>query len=244
LLNLLFSAKQALPLQLQPHSDFSKILLTFIVRCTIFKSVNSSWFVVETLLRVMSTRIIKRYKNRRLYDSEERRTIKLENLVELIKKDVDFKVIDSRTKKDVTLSVLTKVLSESITENKKNLKQTSNLIRLLIVRGGEITVDFFEKSILFGLGLFDLTKEKAEKLVDEMIKRGEMSQSDKAKAVKELLKGHDERMEKLKTKIDESVEKITAKVKGKEKEDLAKLHQKLDDLAKVVEKLEKKLSEK
>jgi polyhydroxyalkanoate synthesis repressor PhaR len=192
----------------------------------------------------MSTRIIKRYKNRRLYDPEEKRTIKLEDLVELVKKDVDFKVIDSRTKKDVTLSVLIKVLSESITENKKNLKQTSNLIRLLIVRGGEITVDFFEKSILFGLGLFDLTKEKAEKLVDEMIKRGEMSQSDKAKAVKELLKGHDERMEKLKTKIDESVEKITAKVKGKEKEDLAKLHQKLDDLAKVVEKLEKKLSEK
>jgi polyhydroxyalkanoate synthesis repressor PhaR len=192
----------------------------------------------------MSTRIIKRYKNRRLYDSAEKRTIKLEDLVELVKKDVDFKVIDSGTKKDVTLSVLTKVLSESITENKKNLKQTSNLIRLLIVRGGEITVDFFEKSILFGLGLFDLTKEKAEKLVDEMIKRGEMSQSDKAKAVKELLKGHDERMEKLKSKIDESVEKITAKVKGKEKEDLAKLHQKLDDLAKVVEKLEKKLSEK
>lgn len=192
----------------------------------------------------MSTRIIKRYKNRRLYDPEEKRTIKLEDLVELVKKDVNFKVIDSRTKKDVTLSVLTKVLSESITENKKNLKQTSNLIRLLIVRGGEITVDFFEKSILFGLGLFDLTKEKAEKLVDEMIKRGEMSQSDKAKAVKELLKGHDERMEKLKSKIDESVEKITAKVKGKEKEDLAKLHQKLDDLAKVVEKLEKKLSEK
>jgi polyhydroxyalkanoate synthesis regulator phasin len=94
------------------------------------------------------------------------------------------------------------------------------------------------------LGIFDLTKEKAEKLVDEMIKRGEMSQSDKAKAVHELLKGHEERMQKLKTKIDESVEKVTTKVRGKEQEELAKLHKKLDDLAKVVEKLEKRLSEK
>jgi polyhydroxyalkanoate synthesis repressor PhaR len=192
----------------------------------------------------MSTRIIKRYKNRRLYDTQEKKTIKLEDLAELVKKEVDFKIVDSRTKKDVTLSVLTKVLSESITENKKNLKQTSNLIRLLIVRGGEITMDFFKKSVLFGLGVFDLTAEKAEKLVDEMIKRGEMSQSDRAKAVKELLKGHDERMQKLNAKIDETVEKVTAKVRGKEKDELAKLHQKLDNLTKVVEKLEKKLSEK
>jgi len=193
---------------------------------------------------VVTTRIIKRYKNRRLYDSEEKKTIKLQDLAELVKKNVDFKIVDSGTEKDVTLSVLTKVLSESIIENKKTLKQTSRLIRLLIARGGEITMDFFEKAVLFGLGVFDLTKEKAEKLVDEMIKRGEVSQSDKAKAVKELLKGHEERMKKLKTKIDERVEKITTKVRGKEKDESAKLHQKLDDLTKVVEKLEKKLSEK
>ncbi len=192
----------------------------------------------------MVARIIKRYKNRRLYDTEEKKSIKLEDLVELVKEEVDFKVVDTRTKKDVTLSVLTKVLSESLTEDKSSIKQTSKVIRLLIARGGEITVDFFKKSVLFGLGVFDLTKEKAEKMVDEMIKRGEMSQSDKANAVKELLKGHDERMQKLKTKIDESVEKVTTKVRGKEKEELAKLHKKLDDLAKVVERLGKKLGEK
>jgi len=192
----------------------------------------------------MVARIIKRYKNRRLYDTEEKKSIKLEDLVELVKEEVDFKVVDNRTKKDVTLSVLTKVLSESLTEDKNSIRQTSKVIRLLIARGGEITMDFFKKSVLFGLGVFDLTKEKAEKMVDEMIKRGEMSQSDKANAVKELLKGHDERMQKLKTKIDESVEKVTTKVRGKEKEELAKLHKKLDDLAKVVERLEKKLGEK
>lgn len=104
--------------------------------------------------------------------------------------------------------------------------------------------DFFEKSVLFGLGLFDLTKEKAEKIADEMIKRGEMSQSDKAKAVKELLKGHEERINKLKAKVDERVEEITTKIRGKEKEELAHLHKKIDDLAKVIEKLEKKLGEK
>jgi len=192
----------------------------------------------------MKSRIIKRYKNRRLYDTSEKRTIKLKDVAHLVKENVSFKVIDNRTGKDVTISVLSRVFSDTLSEDKKNLKETSKVIRLLISKGGGLTVDFFKKSVLFGIGLFDLTKEKAEKIVDEMIKRGEMSQSDKAKAVKELLKGHDERMEKLKTKIDESVEKVTAKVKGKEKEELAKLHQKIDQLTKIVEKLEKKLGEK
>ena len=192
----------------------------------------------------MESRIIKRYKNRRLYDISESRTIKLEDVARLVKENVSFKIIDNKTGKDVTISVLSRILSETWNEDKKNLKQTTKLIRLLISKGGGVTMDFFKKSVLFGLGVFDLTREKAEKIVDEMIKRGEMSQSDKAKAVKELLKGHDDRMKKLKTKIDESVEKVTAKVKGKEKEELAKLHKKIDELTKIVEKLEKKLGEK
>jgi polyhydroxyalkanoate synthesis repressor PhaR len=192
----------------------------------------------------MGIRIIKRYANRRLYDTLEKKTIKLEDLTPLIRDEVNFKVVDNRTGKDVTISVLGRVLSDTLADDKKNLKQTTRLIRLLISKGGGVTVDIFKKSLLFGLGVFDLTKEKAEKIVEEMIKRGEMNQADKSEAINELLKGHDERMEKLKKKIDESVEKVTAKVRGKEKEELAKLHKKIDELSKIIEKLEKKLSEK
>jgi polyhydroxyalkanoate synthesis regulator phasin len=181
----------------------------------------------------MPTRIIKRYGNRRLYDTHLRRTIKQEDLAELIKNDIEFKVVDKDTGKDVTLSVLSRLFSDSLSANKTNLNQ-----------GGFMAKDFFEKSLLFGLGLFDLTKEKAEKIVDEMIKRGEMSQSDKAKAVKELLKGHEERIGKIKAKVDERVDEIATRIRGKEKEELASLHKKLDDLVKTVEKLEKKLGEK
>jgi polyhydroxyalkanoate synthesis regulator protein len=192
----------------------------------------------------MPTRIIKRYGNRRLYDTHLKRTIKQEDLAELIKKDVEFKVVDQDTGKEVTLSVLSRLFSDSLSVNKRNLKQATRLIRFLINQGGFMAKDFFEKSLLFGLGLFDLTKEKAEKIVDEMIQRGEMSQSDKAKAVKELLKGHEERINKIKAKVDERVDEITTRIRGKEKEELASLHKKLDDLVKTVEKLEKKLGEK
>lgn len=164
-------------------------------------------------------------------------------MIDLIKSGVDFKVIDNNGEKDITLSVLSRILSDTISENKKNLKQNTQLIRFLITKGGFMAKDFFEKSVLFGLGLFDLTKEKAEKIVDEMINRGEMNQSEKAKAVKDLLKGHEERINKIKAKIDERVDEITAKIRVKEKEELTQLHKKLDDLTKMVEKLQRKFGE-
>ncbi len=192
----------------------------------------------------MQTRIIKRYGNRRLYDTYLKKTIKQEDLAELIRNDIEFKVVDKDTGKDVTLSILSRLFSDSLSVNKRNLKQATRLIRFLINQGGFMAKDFFEKSLLFGLGLFDLTKEKAEKVVDEMIKRGEMSQSDKAKAVKEILKGHEERISKIRAKVDERVDEIATRIRGKEKEELASLHKKLDELTKTVEKLTKKLDEK
>jgi len=185
-------------------------------------------------------RILKRYKNRRLYDTEEKKTIKIEDVVKLVKDDIDFKAIDNQSKKDITLKVLSQAFSEELKKSKR-LKETSKILRELILRGGESTVDFFEKTLLAGLGLFDLTREKAEKIVDDLIKRGEVSKSDKAKAVKEIIKGHEERMKKLKDKIDERVEKLSRKIRMAKKDDLDELGKKVDQLTKVVEKLEQKL---
>ncbi len=46
--------------------------------------------------------------------------------------------------------------------------------------------DLFKKTISFGIGLFDYTKEKVENLVDEMVKRGEVNKQDTTKTVEEL----------------------------------------------------------
>lgn len=104
--------------------------------------------------------------------------------------------------------------------------------------------DIFEKTLLAGLGLFDLTKEKAEKMVNELIKRGELSQSDKAKVVKEIVKGHEERTKKLKEKIDQHIDKSMKKLKVITRDQLEELNKKIEKLSKTIEKLEEKLEKK
>ncbi len=57
-------------------------------------------------------RIIKKYPNRRLYDTEVSRYITLENIRQLVIRGEDFQVIDKRSGDDITRTILLQVISE------------------------------------------------------------------------------------------------------------------------------------
>lgn len=61
-------------------------------------------------------RIIKKYPNRRLYDTEESRYITLSDIRRLVLDKVDFVVIDKKTETDITRSILLQVISEQEAE--------------------------------------------------------------------------------------------------------------------------------
>lgn len=57
-------------------------------------------------------RIIKKYPNRRLYDTEESRYITLADIRRLVLDKVDFMVVDKRSQEDITRAILLQVISE------------------------------------------------------------------------------------------------------------------------------------
>lgn len=56
--------------------------------------------------------IIKKYANRRLYNTRTSRYITLEDLAQLTRADVEFKVLDAKSGDDITHSVLTQIIME------------------------------------------------------------------------------------------------------------------------------------
>lgn len=57
-------------------------------------------------------RVIKKYPNRRLYDTEESRYITLADVKDLVINKIDFLVIDKKSGDDITRSILLQVISE------------------------------------------------------------------------------------------------------------------------------------
>ncbi|MGQ0618782.1 MAG: polyhydroxyalkanoate synthesis repressor PhaR [Panacagrimonas sp.] len=75
-------------------------------------------------------RVIKKYPNRRLYDTEISRYITLEEVRQLVLENVSFRVEDKRTHDDITRSILLQVISEQ--EEGGNPIFTTELLTFII----------------------------------------------------------------------------------------------------------------
>ena len=89
--------------------------------------------------------IIKRYGNRRLYNTETRSYVNYEELAKLIRDGQDVQVIDSTSKEDVTKAVLIQLILEE-EKNNKTVLPTEFLFQLLRVRE-ESMQDFFKNHL-------------------------------------------------------------------------------------------------
>ena len=198
-------------------------------------------------------RVIKRYSNRRLYDTEASRTLTQADLASLIKGGVEVRVVDSATGKDISLMVLGKiVLAEASSWG--DVKQSKELFITIIELGGKKTMSILKNTVLASIGIIQVTKAKAEKIIDDLIKKGELDKSDRKKAVMELLDkaekstaGIREKISKEAGKAQKEISKLAKEVKEYKlikRSDLQKLESKVDKLTKAVASLEKQLAAK
>jgi len=93
--------------------------------------------------------IIKKYANRRLYNTQSSKYITLDYLAELTRKDVEFKVVDAKSGEDITHSVLTQIIMEEETGGQGMLPV--NFLRQIIALYGDsmqgLVPQFLENSM-------------------------------------------------------------------------------------------------
>ncbi|NDG83523.1 MAG: hypothetical protein EBX52_00610 [Proteobacteria bacterium] len=78
-------------------------------------------------------KVIKRYQNRKLYDTQESTYVTLDEIAKMIRAGEDIRVIDNKTKNDITASTLTQLLYES--ERKAKSQPSVNLLKAIIKSG-------------------------------------------------------------------------------------------------------------
>jgi len=67
-------------------------------------------------------RIIKKYPNRRVYDTHLSKYIKVDDLRDMVINGIDFQVIETQTKEDVTRSVLLQIILKKVLRCGKTCK--------------------------------------------------------------------------------------------------------------------------
>lgn len=97
--------------------------------------------------------------------------------------------------------------------------------------------DILQKVWSFGLGVFDFTREKVEALVQEMVRRGELSQQESPEAVKQLLDKAQEAQAALVDKVKELVNKTLTELRPAKAAELEALEKRVAALEEEVKRL-------
>jgi polyhydroxyalkanoate synthesis repressor PhaR len=90
------------------------------------------------------TVLIKRYANRKLYNTQTSRYITLKGIAELIESDQDVRVIDNETGEDITSVALSQILVDSEREGRRVSRP---LLSGLLQRGGDALYGALRRSV-------------------------------------------------------------------------------------------------
>jgi len=91
-------------------------------------------------------------------------------------------------------------------------------------------IDLIKKTYLAGLGLANLTREKAEEIVDDLIKRGEVAEKDRSKAVENMLNRIQEEQDKLFATVKDYVKKTVHEMGLPTRDEYLSLQQRVGEL--------------
>ena len=111
-------------------------------------------------------RIIKKYPNRRLYDTEESRYITLADVQALLRKGLDLQVVDSQSGDDITRSILIQIITDQ--ESGDEPVFTTDMLRRFIRFYDEAAHDVFSSYLDKSLQLFSEQNKFIQERVNDV----------------------------------------------------------------------------
>jgi polyhydroxyalkanoate synthesis repressor PhaR len=108
--------------------------------------------------------VIKRYSNRKLYDTQESRYVTLEDLEEMIRAGKEISVVDATTGEDLTSVTLAQIILEN--ERSRRAALPTAFLHQLI-KHGEAWQDFLQKSLQTSLEGIVSSQQQADRIFRE-----------------------------------------------------------------------------
>jgi polyhydroxyalkanoate synthesis repressor PhaR len=116
--------------------------------------------------------VIKRYPNRKLYDTEAKQYVTLDGIATLIRQRQEVQVVDYATGEDLTAVTLTQIIFEQEKKRSGFLPQT--LLTSLVQAGGD-TMSSLRRTLASSLDLARHVDEEIEQRLQSLISRGELA---------------------------------------------------------------------
>ena len=182
--------------------------------------------------------IIKKYANRKLYDTKEKQYLTMDRLAELIKSGEEVSILDNETGQDLTSAIVSQLLGRQ-KGNAEKAVPSSVLIQMLR-KGSGTLFGYGKKYISLWQSAITMSRDEIEKLVNTLVKDKELSEFEGKNLKKEIVHFTANLKSWIIETIDHRVAEGLKMMNLATKDQLSELIDKVDKLTRQVEHLEKK----
>jgi polyhydroxyalkanoate synthesis repressor PhaR len=170
--------------------------------------------------------VIKRYPNRKLYDTVAKQYIALDGVAELVHRGAEIKVVDHASGEDLTAFTLTQIILEQ--EKKRPGFLTHSFLTDLIRTRGE-RISSLTSNLLSPVHLWRQIDEEIKMRLQGLVEAGELAEEEANRLIEKLLSPGARHINE--TKLNQDIETFFARNRPPSREDLQRLTDQLDDLS-------------
>ena len=178
-------------------------------------------------------RQIKKYANRKFYDTEEKRYVSLSHIASLVREGEEIQVVDNETGDDITGLVLSQILREQERQGRV-LPQT---LLTALVRRGTGGLKQLRGSLQASLKALEALEDEIQERVDSMAERGEITLTEAQELREELLARARQRQSSVEDSILEEIKDSLVRLGVPARSDVERLHSQLGEIAVKVDAL-------
>lgn len=173
------------------------------------------------------SRLIKKYSNRRMYDTKTSQPITLSELADLIKQGEEIQVMGHPTGKDLTSITLIQIL---LGQEKDKKEVFSVILRELIKKRENSFLELFPTSLFAALNGAPFSVEKARGIVRELVNEKRVSKTNGEKLLEGLLTRIQENKKVLEREIEDKLKKKIKEVENLYRRQILELRKNVENL--------------
>ncbi|MBF0200045.1 MAG: hypothetical protein HQK66_01805 [Desulfamplus sp.] len=128
--------------------------------------------------------LVKKYANRKLYDTKDKKYVTMKHISEMIKSGKDVSIIDNETGEDITASIVSTLMGKDGSESEESLS-TGVLIQLFRKGSGALT-DYAKKYFSIWQNAFTLAEDELDNLLKTLVKNKEISKTEGSRLKQEI----------------------------------------------------------
>lgn len=185
--------------------------------------------------------LVKKYANRKLYDTQTKRYITMTELSALIKDGEEIQIVDNKTGEDLTAQVVSQLLARE--KNNQDKAVPTSVLMQMLRKGRGTLFGYGKKYVSLWQSALLMSREEIEKRINTLVKEKEISETE-GRNLKNEMVGYTNGLKKWMTdSIDQRINEALSMMNLASKDQVSALTRRVEALSEKVQQLDDRIQQ-